>query len=304
MKEHKLLQCLCLVKDVLLLKCGELFLAFFDNFNILNNLNSSSDSHCGINCKTRRRIVDRPPPKNESEIHAREYDVNEAFPGAARSLGMDDEELDGKSRRIAGTSKTTSNTSVLQNMSFTTTQNCLQVDVIEAQFSHLIHRIHSDQEVQLIQIAHEAYIAGLQAQALLFMPNIKLCISQLLNHCCQFVQSSNDQHDANVDADYFNTDECHTHKLLIDEQEITRKFYTQAKLLYDLLNISCLTGAKSSVGISSGYTVVGHRENPVSLSSNNATTTGHHYSGTTDLNQFLLRLDFNHFYSDSPENLI
>ncbi|KAK4475679.1 hypothetical protein MN116_000947 [Schistosoma mekongi] len=100
MKEHKLLQYLRLVKDVLLLGRGELFLAFLDNLNILNSLNSSSDSHCGINCKTRRSILDRPPPKNESEIHALEYDVNEAFLGAARSLGMDDEELDAKFKYV------------------------------------------------------------------------------------------------------------------------------------------------------------------------------------------------------------
>ncbi|KAH8863534.1 Gamma-tubulin complex component 4 [Schistosoma japonicum] len=401
MKEHKLLQYLRLVKDVLLLGRGELFLAFLDNLNILNYLSSSSNSDYGINCVTRRSVLDRPPSKSESEIQALEYDVHEAFLGAARSLGMDDEELDAKfkfsiqlkttqSHEISETttvwdclhlcilpppaleclfssnvchaydrlfqflfsirraqlklqqfwadqtllwrrtfSRNQLNSDYQGEMSsngdFTKLQSCivrrllvrshmafiienlqyyLQVDVIEAQFSHLIHRIHSDQETQLIQIAHEAYLAGLQAQALLFMPNIKLCISQLLNYCCQFVQLSNDQNGVIVDADYLNTDECHMHKLLNDEQEIIRKFYTQAKLLYDLLNISCSTGAKSSVGISSGYTVSGHRENPVSLSSNNATTTGHHYSGTTDLNQFLLRLDFNHFYSDSPENLI
>lgn len=180
-----------------------------------------------------------------------------------------------------------------------------QVDVIEAQFSHLIHRLHSDQEIQLIQIAHEAYLAGLQAQALLFMPNIKLCILQLLNYCCQFVDLSNQQY---YNDHLMNMDDDHNHQLSNEVHEMVNKFYNQAKLLYDLLNISCLTGAKSSVGFNPGHTAVNDRRDFESLSLpgiiTTATTNGPLYSDKTDLNQLLLRLDFNHFYSDSLENLI
>ncbi|CAH8591808.1 unnamed protein product [Schistosoma turkestanicum] len=409
MKEHKLLQYLRLVKDVLLLGRGELFLAFLDHINILNNLSNSSDSRSGTNCGIGHNILDRHPPTNESDIQALEYDVTEAFLGAARSLGMDDEELDSKFKFLIKLTETQSNElfenrtvwdclhlciivppvfeclfspnicraydklfqflfairrTQLQlqqfwadqillwrrtiardrftvnyaeippsNNDFTKLQSCisrrllvrshmafiieslqyyLQVDVIEAQFSHLIHRLNNDQEIQLIQIAHEAYLAGLQAQALLFMPNIKSCILQLLNCCCQFVNLSNQQyynhHLTNIDDNHSNVNHNHE-QFSNEEQEIVNKFYTQAKLLYDLLNISCLTGAKSSVSFNSG-----HRQTSGLLSSSGtatttttttaSTTNPHYYPGTTDLNQLLLRLDFNHFYSDSPENLI
>ncbi|CAI2733878.1 unnamed protein product [Schistosoma spindalis] len=400
LKEHKLLEYLRLVKDVLLLGRGELFLAFLDHLNILNNLSNSNNSRCGTTCEIQHNILDKPPPTNESAVQALEYDVTEAFLGAARSLGMDDEELDSNFKfsiklTAVQSNKLSENITVwdclhlriiappvferlfspnicraydrlfrflfairrtqlkLQqfwadqillwrrtsarnqfNVNYDQTpptnvfiklQSCigrrllvrshmafiieslqyyLQVDVIEAQFSHLLNRLHSDQEIRLIQIAHEAYLAALQAQALLFMPNIKLCILQLLNYCCQFVDLSNQQH---YNDHLMNVDEDHNHQLSNEVQEMVNKFYTQAKLLYDLLNISCLTGAKSSVGFNSGYTVVNDRRDFESLSLPGITTTitnGPIYSDKTDLNQLLLRLDFNHFYSDSPENLI
>ncbi|CAH8654691.1 unnamed protein product [Schistosoma rodhaini] len=94
LKEHKLIQYICLVKDVLLLGRGELFLAFLDHLNISNNLSNINNSRCGTTCKIQHSILDKPPPTNESAVQALEYDVTEAFLAAARSLGMDDEELD------------------------------------------------------------------------------------------------------------------------------------------------------------------------------------------------------------------
>ncbi|VDO93787.1 unnamed protein product, partial [Schistosoma margrebowiei] len=346
LKEHKLLQYLRLVKDVLLLGRGELFLAFLDHLSILNNLSNSNTSRCGTTCEIQHNILDKPPPANESAVQALEYDVTEAFLRAARSLGMDDEELDSNFKfsielTAAQSNKLSENITVWDRLHlciiappvferlfspnvcraydslfrflfairrtqlklqqfwadqiflwrrtsacnqsnvnydqtqptnvFIKLQSCigqcllvrshmafiieslqyyLQVDVIEAQYSHLIHRLHSDQEIGLIQIAHEAYLAGLQAQALLFMPNIKLCILQLLNYCCQFVDLSNQQY---YNDHLMNMDDDHNHQLSSEVQEMVNKFYTQAKLLYDLLNISCLTGAKSSVGFNPGH---------------------------------------------------
>ncbi|CAH8853135.1 unnamed protein product [Trichobilharzia szidati] len=177
----------------------------------------------------------------------------------------------------------------------------LQVDVIESQFSHLLYRCQTDQDIQLIQIAHEAYLASLQAQALLFMPNVKQCIFNLLSICRQFVHiSSQIAYDSSSDTGGVSLENI---QLSNKEEHIISAFYNQSKLLYELISMSCSTGAKSSVSINSAYTHRFSRGNN-NNSNNNSNNNPVLNSGTADLNQLLLRLDFNNYYSNLPEDLI
>ncbi|CAH8853141.1 unnamed protein product [Trichobilharzia szidati] len=178
----------------------------------------------------------------------------------------------------------------------------LQVDVIESQFSHLLYRCQTDQDIQLIQIAHEAYLASLQAQALLFMPNVKQCIFNLLNTCRQFVHiSSQIAYDSSSDTGGVSLENI---QLSNKEEHIISAFYNQSKLLYELISMSCSTGAKSSVSINSAYTHRFSRGNNNNIINNNSNNNPVLNSGTADLNQLLLRLDFNNYYSNLPEDLI
>ncbi|CAL8100320.1 unnamed protein product [Calicophoron daubneyi] len=147
-------------------------------------------------------------------------------------------------------------------------QYFLQVDVIESQFSYLVRRIQSEQEADLIQVAHEAYLAGLQAQALLFHPAARPCVLKLLSVCRRFVQVSH-----RIEAQYHMSDL---------EESLIRDFKQLSSSLFRCLSCSSSTGAQSSVGLEVGAR---NYDQPV--------------GPTADLSQLLLRLDFNHFYSQS-----
>ncbi len=80
--ECGLVENITLVKDVLLLGRGELFVAFLDNL-------AAEGSGSG------RDLLDRPVPSSLGEARGISHAVNFAFMAAARAVGMDDETLSG-----------------------------------------------------------------------------------------------------------------------------------------------------------------------------------------------------------------
>lgn len=153
----------------------------------------------------------------------------------------------------------------------------LQVDVIESQFCHLLNRIKSDQEAELVQSAHEAYLASMQAQALLFHPTAKPCILRLLSICRIFLGTSiATEAAASEDGD----------RLSVNEESLLREFHQQSRRLFYCLSGFSLTGALSGIGLECGSRRYGHLGAP-----------------TADISQFLLRLDFNQFYSNSSSTV-
>lgn len=151
-------------------------------------------------------------------------------------------------------------------------QYYLQVDVIDSQFCHLIDRIQTDQEADLVQVVHEAYVASLQAQSLLFHPAARSCIIRLLSVCQQFVYVASQSPDNVSDQE---------NRLICDFQQ------TSAALFHCLIS-SQSTGTRLGVGLD----VVA----PMSRRLDQSTA-----RPSADLGQLLLRLDFNQFYSRSHE---
>ncbi|KAF5403090.1 Gamma-tubulin complex component [Paragonimus heterotremus] len=383
--KHNVLTHLRSVKDVALLGRGELFLAFIDQLNALSGFevkcstdsqNSSKPIAFSSQPLFGRGLLDRPVPVDTSEIQAIEYDIQAAFLSAARSIGLDDDELDDQFRfsissepldteavpkedqtlwdrlqlhihvppelrlifskqvcrgydrlfrylttvrrtqlmlqqywaeqtlvwrsacapSLFGASggirsaeqfgldpkidfakfqASTDRRLLMRNyMAFfiENLQYYLQVDVIESQFCHLIRRIQSDKEADLVLVAHEAYLAGLQAQALLFHPTAKPCILRLLSVCRQIVSvarisgSSGRQHLELSDL----------------EEQLLSEFKKLAGTLFHCLNSSQTTGAVSGVGLEFDSRCF---DQP--------------FRAQAGLSQLLLRLDFNQFFSDS-----
>uniref|UniRef100_A0A5K3FS33 Gamma-tubulin complex component n=1 Tax=Mesocestoides corti TaxID=53468 RepID=A0A5K3FS33_MESCO len=85
--EYEIVQNLTLVKDVLLLGRGELFVMFFDN--LLAEGGGSG-----------RDLLDRPIPATIAEARGLAYGVNSAFFAAARAVGLDDEDLASRFRFV------------------------------------------------------------------------------------------------------------------------------------------------------------------------------------------------------------
>ncbi|VDK40902.1 unnamed protein product [Taenia asiatica] len=88
--EFGLVHNLNLVRDVMLLGRGELYVAFFDN------LLAEGDG-------TGRSVLDRPIPATVAEAKNLSYVVGAAFLAAARSVGMEDEELISRFRFVVST---------------------------------------------------------------------------------------------------------------------------------------------------------------------------------------------------------
>lgn len=87
------------LKDVLLLGRGEFFLAFFDN------LRDQSDLQAGLRWRVKQQMgtrdfLDRPPPSSVFEAQGLEQVVNKTFYAAARIVGMDDEKLARRFKRV------------------------------------------------------------------------------------------------------------------------------------------------------------------------------------------------------------
>lgn len=82
-EDYALVEHLTLMRDVLLLGRGELFVAFLDNLE--------SAESCGR--VTGRSLLDRPIPSNVGETRAIARAVNAAFSSAARSVGFGDQRL-------------------------------------------------------------------------------------------------------------------------------------------------------------------------------------------------------------------
>ncbi|CAH8621620.1 unnamed protein product [Heterobilharzia americana] len=123
MNKHKLVQYLHLVKDVLLLGRGELFLAFFDQLNISSDL---SDLESEINFKITHNILDKPPPTDDSEIRDLESNITAAFLGAARSLGLNDEMLNTSFKFLIRFKKASHEDEMTQNL---TVWDCLHIQI-------------------------------------------------------------------------------------------------------------------------------------------------------------------------------
>ncbi|TGZ62316.1 hypothetical protein CRM22_007502 [Opisthorchis felineus] len=153
----------------------------------------------------------------------------------------------------------------------------LQVDVIDSQFSYLSNRIQIDEDIDSVLAAHEAFLAGLQAQALLFHPAAKPCIMQLLSVCRRFVLAA-----AAAAAAAAMTDNSGS-QLSETEDRLVYDFHQVSFTLFQCLSSSESTGAKSSIGLEEVGTK--RYDQPA--------------GPRADLSQLLLRLDFNHFYSDS-----
>ncbi|KAL5103149.1 Gamma-tubulin complex component 4 [Taenia crassiceps] len=88
--EFELVHNLSLVRDVMLLGRGELYVAFLDN------LLAEGDG-------TGRSILDRPVPATVAEAKNLSYVVGAAFLAAARSVDMDDEELTSRFKFVVAT---------------------------------------------------------------------------------------------------------------------------------------------------------------------------------------------------------
>ncbi|TPP61261.1 Gamma-tubulin complex component [Fasciola gigantica] len=149
-------------------------------------------------------------------------------------------------------------------------QYYLQVDVIDSQFCHLMDRIQSDQEADLVQVVHEAFVASLQAQSLLFHPTARSCIVNLLSVCQQFVHVASHSPDSVSERE---------NRLISDFQQLSAA-------LFHCLVSSRLTGARPGVGLDVAAPM-GRRIDQLAG------------RPTADLGQLLLRLDFNQFYSRS-----
>ncbi|KAA3679783.1 gamma-tubulin complex component 4 [Paragonimus westermani] len=383
--KHNVLIHLRSIKDVALLGRGELFLAFIDQLNALSGFevtvptdpqDPSKPTALSSKPLFGRGLLDCPVPADATEIRAIEYDIQAAFLAAARSVGLDDDELDDQFRfsissglldteavpkedqtlwdrlqlhihvppelqlvfskqvcrgydrlfrylttvrrtqlmlqqywaeqtlvwrsacapSLFGTSggirnaeqfgldpkidfakfqASTDRRLLMRNyMAFfvENLQYYLQVDVIESQFCHLIHRIQLDKEADLVLVAHEAYLAGLQAQALLFHPTAKPCILRLLSVCRQIVSV----------ARMSGSSERQQWALSDLEEQLLGEFKQLADTLFHCLSSSQTTGAVSGVGLEFGSK---RFDQP--------------FRAQVGLNQLLLRLDFNGFFSDS-----
>lgn len=146
--------------------------------------------------------------------------------------------------------------------------------MIESQFSHLLDRIQKDKQIELIQAAHESCLAALQAQSMLFCPDVEFCVVNLLDVSRKFVTEASNASENMVDTG-----------LSEEEIRLCREFKIHASDLFQILSSSCLTGASSFVSFKSSP----NWKKNSTLPSN------------SDTNQLLLRLDFNLFYSQSEK---
>ncbi|VDL92237.1 unnamed protein product [Schistocephalus solidus] len=105
LKECGLPYHLHIIRDILLMGRGELFLTFFDNLRqeIDNEFNMTIALHRNyrrtINY-VNRDLLDRPTPSSILEAQGLTHAVNRAFFAAARAVGLNDEELEKRFRHV------------------------------------------------------------------------------------------------------------------------------------------------------------------------------------------------------------
>ncbi|VDK32960.1 unnamed protein product [Dibothriocephalus latus] len=99
LKEYGLPHHLNIIRDILLMGRGELFLAFFDNLR--QEVDSEFNMTVALHKNYRRTgnylnrdLLDRPTPSSMLEAQGLSHAVNRAFFTAARAVGLNDEELE------------------------------------------------------------------------------------------------------------------------------------------------------------------------------------------------------------------
>uniref|UniRef100_A0A8C2LFF0 Gamma-tubulin complex component n=1 Tax=Cricetulus griseus TaxID=10029 RepID=A0A8C2LFF0_CRIGR len=62
----------------------------------------------------------------------------------------------------------------------------LQVDVLESQFSQLLHQINSTRDFESIQLAHNHFLSNLLAQSFILLKPVFHCLNEILDLCHSF----------------------------------------------------------------------------------------------------------------------
>ncbi|XP_072480966.1 gamma-tubulin complex component 4-like isoform X4 [Notamacropus eugenii] len=65
-------------------------------------------------------------------------------------------------------------------------QYYLQVDVLESQFSQLLHQINSTRDFESIQLAHDHFLSNLLAQSFILLKPVFHCLNEILDLCHSF----------------------------------------------------------------------------------------------------------------------
>lgn len=65
-------------------------------------------------------------------------------------------------------------------------QYYLQVDVLESQFSQLLHQIHSTRDFESIRLAHDHFLSNLLAQSFILLKPVFHCLNEILDLCHSF----------------------------------------------------------------------------------------------------------------------
>nr|KAF6503279.1 tubulin gamma complex associated protein 4 [Molossus molossus] len=65
-------------------------------------------------------------------------------------------------------------------------QYYLQVDVLESQFSQLLHQINSTRDFESIRLAHDHFLSNLLAQSFILLKPVFHCLNEILDLCHSF----------------------------------------------------------------------------------------------------------------------
>lgn len=157
--------------------------------------------------------------------------------------------------------------------------SCLQVDVLESQFSQLLQQINSTRDFESIRLAHDHFLSNLLAQSFILLKPVFHCLNEILELCqnfcslvCQSVASLDERGASQLDflvkvRPQTSSGTLKCKQSFCDGAALPQGFRRQSSLLFKILS-----------------SVRNHQIN-------------------SDLAQLLLRLDYNKYYTQAGGTL-